>query len=256
MATQEDGDLYLSSDEESIDAEDIVVQGFRQARNRTNWRYRGTAMTTTDAMDIDGLRLQAHDYETVLAYIASAFAAMTMMAKSRMEQSLPYQYIKDAMDYLSVAIAWIVCYIEMIYMDIEDKLYYVHTVRPLPEPNLRSIHQVLDDNESESLFGFKKNELELLLLHWRIPLHIRENNRPFTGEEAMLVFLYYIRHSTTYIQMADQVFGGDPRLFTYYVRAIANHLYIIMPYLGNRSRTKEKMVFLPSPHSLFFSLVE
>ena len=148
-----------------------------------------------------------------------------MMARSRMEQSLPYQYIKDVMDYLSVAIAWIVCYIEMTYMDIEDKLYYVHTMRPLPEANLRRINQVLDDNESESLFGFRKNELQLLLLHWRIPQQMRESNRVFAGEEAMLIFLYYIRHSNTYIQMSDQVFGGDPRLYTHFVRAIANHLY-------------------------------
>ena len=61
MATQGNDGLYLSSDEESIDAEEIVAQGFRQARNRTNWRYRGTAMTTTDAMDIDSLCRDDHD---------------------------------------------------------------------------------------------------------------------------------------------------------------------------------------------------
>ena len=75
--------MDLSSDEESLDGEDIVIQGFRQSRNRTNWRYRGTAMTTTDRMDIDTLRLEALYYETALAHIASAFVAMSIVAKSR-----------------------------------------------------------------------------------------------------------------------------------------------------------------------------
>ena len=65
-----------SSDDDSLDGEQIVVQGFRTSRNRTNYRYRGTAMTTTDSMDIDELRLEVAYFETALSYITSAFATV------------------------------------------------------------------------------------------------------------------------------------------------------------------------------------
>ena len=68
--------VVLSSDEESVDnPEEIAVQGFRMSRNRTNHRHRGTAMTTTDSMDIDELRLEALFFELALGHIAAAFTA-------------------------------------------------------------------------------------------------------------------------------------------------------------------------------------
>jgi hypothetical protein len=215
-----------SSDEESINAEEIVVQGFRQVRSRTNWRYRGTAMTTTDLMDLDELRLEVLAFETALGYIAAAFTALATMARARTEQNLSIQRFKRAINYLSIAVAWIASYIEGLYLDIEDRLYFVHTIRPYSELRLRSIDDLLDDNQSESLFGFKIHELQLLRQHWRIPNRMREGRNVFNGEEAMLVFLYHIRTATPNTHMASRdIFGGDPRLFTHYIRAITDHLY-------------------------------
>ena len=84
---------------------------------------------------------------------------------------------------------------------------------------------MLDDNHSNNMFGFKKQELQLLLIHWRIPTTMREARNVFSGEEAMLVFLYHIRTGTPNTHMGRDVFGGDPRLFTHYIRAITDHLY-------------------------------
>ena len=61
-------DAELSSDDDSLDGEQIVAQGFWTSRNRTNYRYRGTAMTTTDSIDINELRLEVAFFETTLAY--------------------------------------------------------------------------------------------------------------------------------------------------------------------------------------------
>jgi hypothetical protein len=47
---------YLSFDEESMDGEEIVLEGIRRSQNRTNWLYQGTALTTTDRMDIESLQ--------------------------------------------------------------------------------------------------------------------------------------------------------------------------------------------------------
>ena len=72
----------MEFDEESVDAEGIVVEGFRMSRNRTNHRFRGTAMTTTDRMDIDELRLEMLFCELALGHVAGAFASLAIVAKS------------------------------------------------------------------------------------------------------------------------------------------------------------------------------
>ena len=84
MEEEDQSSLYF--DAEALDAEEIIVQGFRRSRNRTNWLYRGSAMTTTDAMDIEELQLAVHDYETAVGYIASAFTVLALTAKSRRER--------------------------------------------------------------------------------------------------------------------------------------------------------------------------
>ena len=222
---EETTDLYLSSDEESYDEEDIVMQGLRRSRNRTNWLYRGTAMTTTDRMDIQDLRTHAFDLEDTLAYIGTTFAALAVMAKTRAEQSLPITRIRRVLDYLCQAVAFITCAIELTNLNIEDRLYFVHNVHRFKPHNNRKIADLEDDNHSTRLFGFKKQELFLLLHHLRIPSLFREDGYLLGGEESLLIFLYYIRSGMTFTRMADSIFGGDPRRMTNHVRAITDHLY-------------------------------
>lgn len=220
----ETDDLYPSSDEESIDGEEIVVEGLRRSRNSTNWQYRGTALTTTDRMDLEDLRMLAIDMETVVAYISAAFTGLAVVAKSRAEQNLPIDRIKKVLDCLCIAVAWITCSLEMTYLDIDDKMYFTHVRRAFDRPKLRTINEILDDNQSEFLFGFKIQELQLLLAHWRIPTAFRQDNAVLKGEESMLIFLHYIRTGTAFTRITH-IFGGDPRRYTYHVRAISDHLY-------------------------------
>jgi hypothetical protein len=217
----------LSVLEENLDGENIVVEGVRRSRRSTNWLYRGSSMTTTDAMDIEMLQEQSIEMETCLCYISSTFAAIVVLAKARLQHGMidAYWKLQKVMEYLSVAITWFTSQLEMIFLDIEDKMYFVHRVRRFDLPKMRTIREIEDNNESESMFGFKKTELELLLLHCRIPKKFKTHKRQvFTGEEAMLVYLYHIRSGTPYTRMT-LIFGGDPRDYTYYVRAITNHLY-------------------------------
>jgi hypothetical protein len=116
------------------------------------------------------------------------FSGIAMVAHSRMLQSLSYLQLKQAIDYICIAVSWIVCYIELMYLDIEDRLYFMHRIRWFQEPAYRCIEDIDDDNESESLFGFMKEKLQLLLLHWRIPSTLQEAQNIFSGEEAILVF--------------------------------------------------------------------
>ena len=124
--------------------------------------------------------------------ITSAFATATIFAKSRVDQNLSIRRTKQTMDYLCMAVAWISSRIESLYLEIEDRLYYVHTIRTYTPVQYRRINDLIDDNQSESFVGFKKHELELLKLHWRLPERFREANYQFTGEEAMLIFLFHI----------------------------------------------------------------
>ena len=228
LSFDEDEDLAEGEGEdEDLDPEEIVTQGFRQTRERTNWLYRGTAMTTTDLMDIDSIRRQVIDYQDALSYIGGIFAGLTVLATTRLQQNLisSYNTIKKVIQLLSISIAWIACYIELLYLDIEDRLYFVHRIRRFTTHQNRTIDDITDDNVSFDLFGFRIQELRDLLVHWRIPIVMRMGERHFTGEESMLIFLHYIRTGTPFTRMASHTFGGDPRRFSYYVRAMADHLY-------------------------------
>ena len=211
-------------DEENIDGEAIVLRGLCRSRNRTNWLYRGTAMGTTDRMDIDELRWHVYGLETALAYISTTFASLAMAVRQRTQHNLPTLKMERAMDFLTVAVSWLVCSIELAFLNLKDKLYFVHHPHRFESTKLRTIEELEDDNHSTQLFGFKKEELLLLLLHWRIPSQFREEGYVFEGEAAMLIFLYYIRSGMTYTRMVN-IFGGDPRRMTNYIRAVSDHLY-------------------------------
>ena len=66
------------------DGEGITLQGFRRSRNSTNWLYRGTAMTRTDGMGIDELRLHQADIQDVLTSTLAAFATVAAAACSKL----------------------------------------------------------------------------------------------------------------------------------------------------------------------------
>ena len=142
-----------------------------------------------------------------------------------MRQGLQHERLSQVLQFLSVAVGWIACHIEMVYLDIEDKLYYVHRARRFIEPRFREIDEIEDHSQSEQMFGFRIHELHLLKLHWRIPRVMRSQGRVFSGEEAMLIFLYHIRTGTPNTHIARETFGGDPRMFTHYIRVMVDHLY-------------------------------
>ena len=212
---------------EEEDGETIVMEGFRQSRDRTNWMYRGSAMTTTDRMDMEALQHHAVDLEAVVGHLSTTCAALIQMAqiKAREGARSAFLRLRNVIQFISLSIQWIICSIELVYLDIEDRIYYVHQRRQFNQHQNRRIDGLADNNSSEELFGFKIHELELLLTHWRIPQRMRMANHVFSGEEAMLIFLCYIRTATPFTRLAQTTFGGDPRKYTYHVRSISDHLY-------------------------------
>ena len=209
---------------DQLSEDDVVVQGFRQSRRQTNWLYRGYAMTVSNRMDAEDMSLHIADMEEVYAAITATTA--TMLAYSSRATAIVASRITTVVDSLIFSLSWLACYIEFFRLDLEDKITYVQPLQRLPPPRNRTINSIRDNNESEYLFGFKKEQLQSLLIHWRIPQQFRsDSGHVFTGEEAMLVSLHYIRTATPFTRMSTNTFGGDPRKFTFYVREFVDHLY-------------------------------
>jgi hypothetical protein len=189
-----------SDDSSSMDAEDVVLEGFRFSRERTNWLHRGSAMTTTDRLDIESIRHQVIDYQAALGHISAMFAMLIIAAKAQIDQGIAITNtkLKLVINSLSLSISWIACYIELLYLELEDQLYFVHRRRRFVANCNRSIDDMADDNVSDNLFGFKVIELRLLMLHWRIPRRMVVSECGFLGEEALLIFLHYIRTGTPF----------------------------------------------------------
>ena len=84
----------------------------------------------------------------------------------------------------------------------------------------------LEQNEARVMTGFTKDQLQRLLRCWRVPREFHMEGRyTFEAEECMLLYLTDIRKGEPYTELAKKTFGGDPREFTYMVRAFTNHLY-------------------------------
>ncbi len=99
-------------------------------------------------------------------------------------------------------------------------------LRNLP-PRNRTIDDILDET-AKQLTRFTKDQLRLLLLHWRIPNIILTGPRyQFNGEEILLVSLAKITTGDPWTRLIDGFFGGDPRRWTYAFQWFVNHLYTV-----------------------------
>jgi hypothetical protein len=207
-----------------LDDEELVVEGFRRSRRGTNWLYRGYALTVSEHMDVDELRLHILDFETMYTTICTTMA--TFLAYAHCVGGETIEHVKRLSSALSFSLSWIACYIEFLRLDLQEMITFVQPIQYLPPPRNRTIDSIRDNNDSQFLFGFSKDELRLLLLHWRVPTEFfSESGHVFTGEEAMLIFLHYIRTGAPFTRMSINSFGGDPRKFTYYIRDFVDHLY-------------------------------
>ena len=82
-------------------------------------------MTASNRMDIEAIRVHVHDSEQVLQYIAATFAGLAVLARRRLQNNMieSYERIKRVIDFLTISIGWITCYIEFLYLDLEDRIY-------------------------------------------------------------------------------------------------------------------------------------
>jgi hypothetical protein len=84
----------------------------------------------------------------------------------------------------------------------------VFPLRNMP-PGNRTFDGILDETAKQQT-RFTKDQLHLLLLHWRIPNIITGPHYQFNGEEILLVSLAKIATGDPWTRLIDGFFGGDP----------------------------------------------
>jgi hypothetical protein len=74
---------------------------------------------------------------------------------------------------------------------------------------------------------FRKDQLRLLLAHWRIPdVIITQQRHRFTSEEILIVCLAKIATGIPWTRLIPDNFGGDVRRWSWGFRWFINHLFV------------------------------
>ena len=123
-------------------------------------------------------------------------------------------------------VSWMKCYAQIWLMDARDACFFLRPDGSNVHPH---VHRTLDDmsrSECRNMTGFSKSQVTKLERHWRLPNRFTHRRQHFAAQACLLVFLYHVRHTTTYIDMAGSgVFGGDPRDFSPMMKETTRHLY-------------------------------
>ncbi len=76
-------------------------------------------------------------------------------------------------------------------------------------PKNRSIDEISDE-DAYRLTRFRRDQLRILLTHWRIPdVVITQQRHRFTGEEILLVCLAKLGTGIPWTRLIPDNFGGD-----------------------------------------------
>ncbi len=85
----------------------------------------------------------------------------------------------------------------------------------------------IPDKDAHRLIRFRRDQLRLLLAHWRIPeFVITQQQHHFTGEEILLVCLAKIATGIPWTHLIQDNFGGDVRWWSAGFRWFINRLFI------------------------------
>ena len=104
-----------------------------------------------------------------------------------------------------------------------------HQLLPLENtpPRNRSIDEISEEKARE-LTRFTKEQLRILLQHWRIPEVVNCGPRyQSTGEEVLIICLAKIATGDPWTRLIDGFFGGCPRRWSYAFRWFINHLFTL-----------------------------
>ena len=235
-------------DAEDEDEEEILQFGERRSRREVSWdweyrdssslspiermeqamHYRVAAnmmmnFTTQLLLLIASLFARIRIYNvlidswSVCGDVMSSFIAHGRDVINRWEDTIPrLQYLLRHCRYCSE--------LALLYAD-DLSIFVRRRHRFQPEKN-RTMEEI-NRRDCYTWFGISPDALRMLHLHWRIPERLQSprSRHRFDGEACFLICLFHMVKGTTWIDMSQQYFGGNPRYFSWMHDAMIDHLY-------------------------------
>ena len=226
---------YYVQDENNSNANDNNLSLWypRSTIRRTNWLYRTDALRVSDLREITLAWELFSSHTDYVLHLLMLLHALSMKIQSsvgniELQMKKTIKWIKMVILFLwSEAYCYFLDFLQIAYYPSSNRFTsFTGNIGPRFYPISCSTIDDLGINEARDMTGFTKQQLYLLLRHLRMPTEMSYPRKyRFSGEDALLHYLYWHRNGGTKLQMSTQKFGGDPRRFTYSIRLITDHLY-------------------------------
>ena len=225
----------MSLDDVVSNIENVVSQWHpRDVLRRTNWLYRVDALRPRDVRDMSVLMdlvilCQTHAQQFVIWGYSLRFASRRHNSdiRSSRYKKISLLVLQMAQLFLSEGYCFFFLeYLQIAYYPSSNRINSSSLGNRFP-PKQRETTSDLGENECRSMTGLSMSQLQLLLVHLRIPDCIRDHRsqRLLNGEASFLHYMTYNRLGIMKLQLSLYHFGGDPRRFTYIIRSVATYLY-------------------------------
>lgn len=228
------------------DEEEEFQYGLRRARRDVSWEYRHSSSLTPLQFMLVEIYYEFAEEKLLLGIYVAHIMLLLLLLYLHHEQRLNQLQRSSAVDEMATSIArlhrltnmyldmltyvdffmvWILLCGQLDFVSAENLSIYIRIPHRFPARMRRTMDEITEQ-ECYVFFSLYPNELRLLYRSWRIPDHFTSPHRHvFTGEECFLIFLYHLKKGTPFTDMAMQVFGGNPRHFSYMFYAMNDHLY-------------------------------
>jgi hypothetical protein len=204
----------------------------RMIPRRTNWRYRFISLNQREVAEAATLQSSILIHvNIVVALILTVNQLLLGLCLLRRRQQNPssLQRITQLVLYYSNLV--LVCFYQLDFLLVEEDTLVNVRQWQLPhlivtDPKNRSIDEISDE-DAHRLTRFRKDQLRLLLAHWRIPdVIVTQQRQRFTGEEILLVCLAKNATGIPWTRLIPDNFGGDVRQWSWGFRWFINHLFV------------------------------
>lgn len=212
------------SDPEDIAEEEEWFFGLRRTLRRTTWLYRDDALTPGRIRDMTDKFVSSLLLLDASLYIYVWIVMLLVYLHRQRLAAADYFLHSKLVLFLAGILEWTLCRGYFFLLDVEDSLYFIRR-RARFSPEVKRTISSLTPEEAYAFTGFSKENLRKLLLHLRFPPLFECGGFVFSGESSLIMYLHQLRHGHSFLTMASDAFGGDPRKITYIVRAAVFHIY-------------------------------
>jgi len=212
---------------------------YRMIPRRTSWCYRYSALNQQEAAAVSSMQLSISehtDFFLLLALLINQLLTVLHSSNRRnTDQNVPLiQRMAPIIHFYSWLLVF--CYLRLDTLILEEQ-ELVGITRDEGEaavareadtpPRNRSI-EALSEGDAYRLTRFRKEQLQVLMVHWRIPAQVvtARNRYVFTGEEMLIICLTRLATGLSWTQLSKDVFGGNPRRWSPLFHRFVDFLFV------------------------------